>query len=90
MMKKIFMLIILLGLQGCYDDISDVEQYVESVKVMLGIKIEPVPEPAEFIHFAYSATANRSPSKERSLTLFFTAISTASSTLTTPSAIAAL
>lgn len=60
-MKKMFLFIALLGLQGCSDDISDVKQFVESVKVMRGISIEPVPEPAEFKHFEYSALARRSP-----------------------------
>lgn len=61
MVKKIFLLFILIGLQGCGDDISDVEQYVESVKVMRGVRIEPVPKPSEFKHFEYSATFIRSP-----------------------------
>ena len=60
-MKKIILFIALIAIQGCNDDLSDVKQFVESVKVMRGIKIEPVPEPSEFQHFEYSATFIRSP-----------------------------
>lgn len=60
-MKKLLLLIALVGLQGCNNDISDIEQFVESVKVMRGVRVEPIPQYREFQHFAYSATFVRSP-----------------------------
>lgn len=61
-MKNIPILTLLLVfLQGCTNDISDVEQFVASVKMIRGTGIEPMPEPSEFIHFEYSAAFLRSP-----------------------------
>ena len=60
-MKYIVILTLLFIVQGCSNDISDVEQFVTSIKVTKGNDIESIPEPSTFIHFEYSAAFLRSP-----------------------------
>ena len=62
MMKKFFFLLVsLVTLQACNNNISDVEQFVADVKQSKGIAIEPMPKPTPFKHFEYSASFLRSP-----------------------------
>lgn len=61
MRHVIFFLATLVLLQGCESDISETKRFVETVKLSKGIAIEPMPEPAPFKHFEYSAGFLRSP-----------------------------
>ena len=51
----------LLLLQGCYDDISDIDQFMETVKVSTPAKIPPLPQVEEFVHISYKSGQARSP-----------------------------
>lgn len=59
-MKKIFLLLTVM-LQGCYDDVSDIQQYMNDVKNGAPVKIDPIPEVKEFVHVDYEALISRSP-----------------------------
>lgn len=51
----------LLFLTGCFQDVSDLQQYMEKVKASTPNRIKPIPPIKEFNHFDYSAFALRSP-----------------------------
>lgn len=59
-MKRLIALFILC-LQGCYDDVSDIQQYMNDVKNKAPVKIEDLPEVKSFVHVEYDARIARSP-----------------------------
>jgi type IV pilus assembly protein PilP len=59
-MRK-FIVISLLALSGCYDDTTDLENHIESVKANVTSRIDPMPAVPQFSHFDYSAQNLRSP-----------------------------
>jgi type IV pilus assembly protein PilP len=59
MRKLAFITLVLLS--GCYDDTSDLNKYIEEVKVTTTSQIDPMPEVHPFNHFDYSAFDLRSP-----------------------------
>lgn len=61
-MKKSFILLPLaLMLSGCFDDTIEQQEFINEVKASTQPTIEPIPEIAQFEHFAYNASALRSP-----------------------------
>jgi type IV pilus assembly protein PilP len=48
-------------LNGCYDDRSDIEAFIESVRQNTPPSIPPLPEVKEFEHISYQSTNERSP-----------------------------
>ncbi len=46
---------------ACFDDVSDIQTHIDSVKANTNNYIEPMPEVNEFHHFDYSAQDLRSP-----------------------------
>ena len=51
----------LLLLQGCYDDLTDIQQFMNTVKTSTPAKIPPLPEVKEFVHISYKSAQSRSP-----------------------------
>lgn len=51
----------LLLLQGCYDDLTDIQQFMNTVKASTPAKIPPLPEVKEFVHISYKSAQSRSP-----------------------------
>ena len=58
---KIFVLIFLVLVAGCYDDTSDLSVHMEQVKSTATSQIDPMPEVHPFNHYDYSAFNLRSP-----------------------------
>jgi type IV pilus assembly protein PilP len=59
-MKKLaFITLVLLG--GCYNDTSDLSDYIAEVKATTTNQIDPMPEVHSFNHYDYSAFDLRSP-----------------------------
>ena len=59
-MKKLVLLSVLL-LSGCFDDITDIKKHIAKVKANTKSYIEPMPEVPLFSSFDYSAGELRSP-----------------------------
>ncbi|MBV2130043.1 pilus assembly protein PilP [Arsukibacterium indicum] len=51
-------------LTGCFDDLSDVQAHMDSVKASTQPRVEPLPEVKEFEHVAYVSQNSRSPFSE--------------------------
>lgn len=60
-MRRLILLSLLITLTGCYDDVSDLQQYMNQVKSGTPVKIEPIPAVSEFEHVKYSMASPRSP-----------------------------
>ncbi len=61
-MKKLLLVASLsLLMTGCFDDTTEQKEFINQVKASTQPKIEPIPEIAQFEHFAYSASDLRSP-----------------------------
>jgi len=58
---KLFVLIFLVLVAGCYDDTSDLSEHMEQVKSTTTSQIDPMPEVHPFNHYDYSAFNLRSP-----------------------------
>ncbi len=58
---RIFVLITLIFVSGCFDDTSDLTAYMEQVKATTTNHIEPMPEVHTYHHYDYSAFDLRSP-----------------------------
>lgn len=54
----------LLMLQGCFDDLKDIQQFMESVKANTPSTIPPLPKAKPFVHISYQSANNRSPFSE--------------------------
>jgi type IV pilus assembly protein PilP len=54
-------LLLLTTLSGCYDDIGDIQQFMESVKANTPARIPPLPELQPFVHIPYKSADTRSP-----------------------------
>ncbi len=48
-------------LSGCFDDISEQQEFVNSVRASTQPTVPPIPELKEFEHFGYAAVELRSP-----------------------------
>lgn len=59
-MRYLVLLSVLL-LSGCFDDVTDLHAHIDKVKRQTPNKIDPIPPLTEFNHFDYSAFALRSP-----------------------------
>lgn len=51
-------------LTGCFDDLSEIQDHMDSVKANTRPRVEPLPEVKEFVHVAYRSQNNRSPFSE--------------------------
>ncbi len=60
-MKKLAILLSVLFLTACFDDTSDLKEYIAKVQQNTSNYIEPMPEISRFSHYDYSASALRSP-----------------------------
>ncbi len=60
-MKRIVLLLAGSLLTACYDDVSDIQQFMNQVKTGTPVKVEPIPAINEFEHVEYLMSANRSP-----------------------------
>lgn len=59
-MKKLI-LFLTACLTGCYDDVSDLDEYINEVKRNAKIRVEPIPAVNEFVHIDYNMVSPRSP-----------------------------
>ena len=60
-MKKVILTAVFLLLAGCYDDVSDIQQYMNEVKSQSQVKVEPIPAVKSFVHVDYGTEDVRSP-----------------------------
>jgi len=60
-MKKLTLLLPVFMLTACFDNTSDLNEYVIKVQKNTTNYIEPMPEISKFTHFDYSASTLRSP-----------------------------
>jgi len=60
-MKKLALLLPTIFLTGCFDDSSDLKEYVTKVQKNTTNYIAPMPEISKFSHYDYAAEALRSP-----------------------------
>lgn len=51
-------------LTGCFDDLSDIQAELETVKANARPRVEPLPQAKEFIHIPYTVANVRSPFDE--------------------------
>lgn len=56
--------VILMMLSGCFDDVSDIQAYMDSVKANTRQRVEPLPQAKAFTHVPYLATVQRTPFSE--------------------------
>ncbi len=54
-------IVAMVGLSGCSDDMSELQQKVAEIKARPGDRIEPLPEIKPYESFAYAASTLRSP-----------------------------
>lgn len=64
MKKLVVLMIVIIGVSGCFDDTSDLHTHIAKVKSMTPNVIEPMPAVSKYGHFDYSAQALRSPFDE--------------------------
>lgn len=60
-MRATVLLASALLLQGCFDDLTDIQQFMESVKANTPSSIPPLPKPKPFVHISYQSANSRSP-----------------------------
>ncbi|QTH65216.1 pilus assembly protein PilP [Psychrosphaera ytuae] len=60
-MRILLVLVMSVLTTACYDDVTDLQQYMNQVKSGTPVKIEPIPAVNEFEHIEYSMTSPRSP-----------------------------
>ena len=60
-MRSLSILTCILLLAGCYDDVSDIQQYMNEVKSSAPVRMEPIPDVNSFVHIEYSMSSPRSP-----------------------------
>lgn len=58
---RIFVLIAVAFVSGCYDDTSDLTTHMERIQATTTSQIDPMPEVHEYNHYDYSAFDLRSP-----------------------------
>ncbi|MBU1620190.1 MAG: pilus assembly protein PilP [Gammaproteobacteria bacterium] len=58
---SLFLLLCALCLTGCFDDTTDIEQFMADVKVSTSAKIPPLPPVKAFEHLPYTSSDLRSP-----------------------------
>ena len=61
MKKRLTVLAMSVLLNGCFNDMSEVQNYVADVKANTKARVEPIPELQEFEHVAYRSQEARSP-----------------------------
>ncbi|MDP5144301.1 pilus assembly protein PilP [Rheinheimera baltica] len=61
MKKRLTVLAMAVLLNGCFNDMSEVQNYVADVKANTKARVEPIPELQEFEHVAYRSQEARSP-----------------------------
>ena len=60
-MKRLVVLFSVLLLSACYDDVSDIQTFMNDVKTGTPVKIEPIPAVNQFEHVEYNMQVQRSP-----------------------------
>ncbi|ATC99731.1 MAG: pilus assembly protein PilP [Pseudomonadota bacterium] len=60
-MKKLAILALPLILSGCFDDLTEQQEFINQVRANTNNNVEPIPEIKNFNHFAYTASEKRSP-----------------------------
>jgi type IV pilus assembly protein PilP len=60
-MKKLAILALPLILSGCFDDLTEQQEFINQVRANTNNNVEPIPEIKKFNHFAYTASEKRSP-----------------------------
>ncbi|WP_199610536.1 pilus assembly protein PilP [Flocculibacter collagenilyticus] len=60
-MMRIAIISLALLLSGCFDDVTDLQKYMNKVKRNTPVGIEPMPEIKKFEHISYNAQVERSP-----------------------------
>lgn len=60
-MSRFSILLVLFLLASCYDDVSDIQQYMNEVKSGAPERIEPLPDVKDFVHINYDLESGRSP-----------------------------
>ena len=50
-----------LFLHGCFDELTDIQQFMESVKANTPSNIPPLPKAKPFVHISYQSANSRSP-----------------------------
>ncbi len=82
-MKRLLVIpALLLGLSGCGNDISDLQEFITSTKANFRGKVEPMPEILAYQHEAYVASELRSPFVSPKPELIVEAIDTVKDCLT--------
>ena len=60
-MRSLILCCCLLLVSACYDDVSDIQQYMNEVKTGAPVRIEPIPDVNQFVHVEYKIISERSP-----------------------------
>ena len=60
-MRSLILCSCLLLVSACYDDVSDIQQYMNEVKTGAPVRIEPIPDVSQFVHIEYGMATPRSP-----------------------------
>ena len=60
-MRSLIILTCLWLVAGCYDDVSDIQQYMNEVKSSAPVRMEAIPDVNKFVHIEYSMSSPRSP-----------------------------
>lgn len=60
-MKQIAVLLVLTALAGCFDDTTDIQQFMAEVKASTSAQIPPLPPVKAFEHLPYTSAELRSP-----------------------------
>ena len=61
MKRQLTLLLLSVGLSGCFDDVSDIQAYMDNIKASTPASIEPIPAVKEFAHVEYQGADKRSP-----------------------------
>jgi len=61
MKKLVLLIIVVIGVSGCFDDTSDLRAHIVTVQANTPNAIEPMPAISKFDHFDYAAQSLRSP-----------------------------
>ena len=60
-MRVLILFATLFLVTACYDDVSDLQEYLHEVKDSAPLKVSPIPKVKEFKHIEYGFSKNRSP-----------------------------
>jgi type IV pilus assembly protein PilP len=60
-MRQAALLTIVLLLAGCFDDLTEQQEFINQVRANTNNNVEEIPDIKQFDHFAYSVSEKRSP-----------------------------